>query len=205
MHFNHGDPVFLRYVSPDPGREFDRVQVARVVEDSAERTVLYVAAGSEYRQPAETRKPGSTERNSGGFVTSAWRNWSIIRLMYSGVPYSIWAMYSAESHMFTRWYVNIERPFQRWRRGFDVVDHELDVVVQPDRSWAWKDEDHLQRMVTEGLFTGEQANEFYTHGRDAISRVERVEAPFSEPWPEWRPPTNWEPLRMPADDSEWQN
>lgn len=205
--FQHGDGVVLRYVSPVDGEKFDRAQVAYVVEDSAERTVLFVAAGSSYRQPDQTRKSSVDDQTASGFSTDftdkTWNNWSIIRIMYPGVPYSVWAMYRAQTGEFVRWYVNIEEPFKRTSVGFDVVDFELDVVAGPDLSWSWKDEDHLAKMVSDGIFTKTQASEFREFGLDAIERIEQRTAPFNEPWPQWRPDPSWGPLKMPADDAVW--
>ena len=50
-------------------------------------------------------------------------------------------------------------PFRRTAISFDGRDHALDVVVEPDGSWRWKDEDHLELAVAVGAFTPEEAAE----------------------------------------------
>ncbi len=203
--FKYGDHVILRYVSPDNGEKFDRAQIGYVVEDSEARTVLYISSGSGYRQPERMRKDKLGSDSFGDFTDRTWKNWSTVRVMFPGVPYSVWAMYAAQSGEFTRWYVNIEEPFKRTPIGFDVIDFELDMLVAPDLTWTWKDEDHLANMVQYGIFTAAQAVDFKLYGLDAIGRIERLAPPFNEPWPQWRPDPEWGPLKMPDDDSAWLN
>ncbi len=162
-----------------------------------------MSAGSEYLEPAELRTDGAPVGSAGDFTTKTWRNWSIVRIMYPGIPYSIWAMFASATGEFRRWYVNIERPFARTEIGFDVVDYELDVVAERDLDWEWKDEEHLARMVSEGLFTSAEARQFRSHGLDAVSRIESRSAPFDESWPGWRPPPSWGPLKMPSSEQMW--
>ena len=38
------------------------------------------------------------------------------------------------------WYANFERPFQRTPIGIDTFDLLLDLVIEPDSSYRWKDE-----------------------------------------------------------------
>ena len=199
---NHGDTVILRYSSPRVAREFDRIQVARLLDDSESRTVLFVLAGSEYLHPNPSPDPRAPFLRS-TYENRIWRNWSVVRHMFPGERYSIWAMYRSEDGGFARWYVNIEAPFSRTRSGFETTDHELDIVIESDRTWAWKDEDHLANMVAAGTFTTDEAVAFRQHGLDAIARLQQNDVPFSEPWPNWQPPEDWEPLEMPEWDPRW--
>ena len=42
------------------------------------------------------------------------------------------------------WYVNLQLPFRRTELGFETMDLVLDLIVDPDGSWRWKeDEDEL--------------------------------------------------------------
>jgi hypothetical protein len=48
---------------------------------------------------------------------------------------------------FLRWYANLEAPSVAWRdgatAGLDTSDWDLDVVVEPDRAWRWKDDEEF--------------------------------------------------------------
>ena len=39
------------------------------------------------------------------------------------------------------WYINLQEPFRRNERRFHYMDLMLDVVVDVERRWRWKDED----------------------------------------------------------------
>ncbi len=199
--FDRGDVIVFRYHHPVLGVE--RGAVARVVEDTDDRTIIYISSGSEYRQVIWMGDAPPKPEQVGKFEGKAWWKYDVLRIMYPGVPYSMWAMWYADSGEFAKWYVNIESPLERTEFGFTAVDHELDIVANPDLSWEWKDEAELARMVDVGIFTAEQAEDFRKHGEDAVKRIEERTAPFNEPWPEWRPDPSWGPLKMPEDDSEW--
>ena len=85
---------------------------------------------------------------------------------------------SHSTYEFLGWYVNLEEPWRETPLGFDSTDHLLDVVVDPDRSWRWKDEDHLAQAVEVGLFSQKRADEFRSEGERVIKRIEAWSAPF---------------------------
>jgi hypothetical protein len=68
----------------------------------------------------------------------------------------------------------------------------LDVLVDPDRTWRWKDEDELQTFVDRGVFDAATAERAREEGRRVAAQAERNEPPFSDPWIEWRPDPAWE-------------
>ena len=88
---------------------------------------------------------------------------------------------------FLGWYVNLEEPWRETALGFDTTDHLLDVWIDPDRTWRWKDEDHLAEAVEIGLFTQEKADAVRAEGERAIERVDAWSAPYDEGWERWRP------------------
>ncbi len=178
---------------------------AWVVEDTADRMIVYFPAGTNFRratamseQPELSGKPLPLD-----FETFTWERSDVLRIMYPDVPYSIWPMWRTGTSDLTGWYVNIEMPFVRTEIGFDVMDYELDIVIAPDLSWRWKDEDRLAKLVEHGVFTESRAAEFKEFGLDAVRRIESRAAPFDEPWPDWRPDPNWGPLEMPENDADW--
>ncbi len=166
MYHEPGELVVLRNYHPDLGTE--RGSVARVVEDSSERTVLYIAAGSGYKQVIWTGNAPPEASQVGKFRDGVWSRYSVLRIMYPGVPYSIWKMWRADDGSFVRWYVNLESPFERAQYGFDVIDYELDIVVNPDWTGEWKDEDALARLVEVGVFNRDQSTDFKQYGLGAL-------------------------------------
>lgn len=92
---------------------------------------------------------------------------------------------------FAGWYVNLEDPWRRSPFGFDSTDHLLDIRIGPDRTWRWKDEDHLAEAVEIGLFTAECARAIRAEGERAIARIQAWTIPFDEGWENWRPDPEW--------------
>lgn len=176
-----------------------------VVDDTPERLIGYYAAGTVYRRATYLDDLPEIEGVAlpYEFEDAVWERNDVLRIMYPGVPYSIWPMWPTGTTDLLGWYVNIEMPFERTAIGFDTMDYELDIVIAPDFSWRWKDEDRLAKLVENGVFTETQAKEFKEYGLDALSRLEHRETPFNEPWPQWRPDPSWGPLTMPTDDAVW--
>lgn len=86
------------------------------------------------------------------------------------------------------WYINLETDLERTEAGFEYVDHFLDIVVEPDmQAWRWKDEDELEEAVASGLVTADDAEAFRAEGEQALEQLLRREAPYDEPWEDWRP------------------
>ena len=65
------------------------------------------------------------------------------------------------------------------------------MVVTPELRWQWKDEYHVERQQALGWMTREEATEIRAEGERVIARVEGRDAPFCEPWPDWRPDPAW--------------
>ena len=82
--------------------------------------------------------------------------------------------------------MNLQSPFLRRPYGFDIIDHTLDIVVRPDHTWYWKDEDELALAVERGAFTAVEAAALRREGRDAIAMLEATEGPFADAWTRWQ-------------------
>ncbi len=80
------------------------------------------------------------------------------------------------------WYVNLQLPFRRTELGFETMDLVLDLIVDPDGSWRWKDEDELETWVARGVCEPELAERIRAEGESVLAR-----APWPTGWEEWRP------------------
>ncbi len=93
--------------------------------------------------------------------------------------------------------MNLQSPFTRTALGFDATDDILDIDIEPDHSWSWKDEGELARMVDAQLFTS-RAAEIRAEGMRAIGRAARGQEPFTQEWVQWRPEPSWPIPELPA-------
>jgi predicted RNA-binding protein associated with RNAse of E/G family len=91
------------------------------------------------------------------------------------------------------WYVNLQAPLVVEGDRFDTMDWVLDVVVDPDGTWCWKDEDEFVQAIELGVFDSEAA------GAAVRAEGKRViaERPWPTGWEDWRPPQEWTPLPLP--------
>ena len=96
---------------------------------------------------------------------------------------------------FRGWYFNLQTPLRRTSLGFDLWDQLLDVVVQPDRTWSWKDEDQFAEAVRLGVIGHEEAQAVRAQGELLIKQMDEL---LPTGWEDWLPGTGWPPLVLPA-------
>ena len=122
-----------------------------------------------------------------------WASTHVLRFMREGDEHTVEVFWDTDwNHL--GWYVNLQAPTRIRNRHFDTTDWALDVWVEPDGSWTWKDEDDFVRAQELGVFDAEDAVRIRAEGRRVIA-----ECPWPTGWEDWRPPTDWAPLRLPAD------
>jgi hypothetical protein len=100
---------------------------------------------------------------------------------------------------FLRWYANLEAPSEAWRTGatagLDTSDWDLDVVVEPDRTWRWKDEEEFRaRLTTPEIYWVDDEDRVRRAGKEVIALAEAGEFPFDGTWCDFRPDPAWPPL-----------
>ncbi|WP_231930000.1 DUF402 domain-containing protein [Micromonospora coriariae] len=116
-----------------------------------------------------------------------WQPYRTLMVMPPGAAHSIWWSWGANG-AFAGWYINLEAPVDRWAGGVDVQDHALDVLVAPDRSWVWKDEDEFAAQTGDPLFWDlDDAAQIRAEGERLIACAERGEFPFDGTWCDFQP------------------
>jgi hypothetical protein len=179
-----GDVVALREVW------HGRVWKARpwiVVQDDPDLLVLWIPRGAHTVLPTNELPTGTWGHRASKFRTNA------LRLTRPGGPaHSILLFFDADG-AFDCWYVNLEGPLTRTRVGFDLDDLFLDLLVQPDGSYRWLDEDELELALCAGLISAEDAASARREGERVLA-----EWPFPTGWEDWRPDPRWKPPGLPA-------
>ena len=94
------------------------------------------------------------------------------------------------------WYVNFERPPIWHAAGWDTFDLLVDLVVEPDGTWRWKDEDEYAHGRRLGLIDDAEHRAVQAAREEALALVESRSGLFGEdaagPWlpqPHWPRPT----------------
>lgn len=195
-----GRTVALRWVFRD---RLWGARAATVVADGPERTLLAWGPGSEWWSAHGTGRH-SAERRWELALAGTWdlveRPWTGSRVLFAlepDRPYGIGLFWDADSGAFRNYYVNFQLPYRRSHAGFDSLDLDLDLVVSPDLSWRWKDEDDWAVARTCGALAAE------TIASVEASRVEvlaRVAAGLGDlrGWVGWTPDPAWKPARLRA-------
>jgi hypothetical protein len=178
----------------------------RLVRDDGDFAVLWFPRGTRWKAP--TSPPGRPREENRGerlatcalsgewvFRDAIWDVDNLV-LLRERDWHAVWVSWLPSGEHWG-WYVNLQRPFRRTELGFETMDLVLDVIVDPDRSWRWKDENELETWLRRGVLEPELAEHIRAEGLEVARRAERDEAPFSEPWHEWRPDPAWELPELP--------
>ena len=161
-----------------------RAQACRIVEEAFNRVVLWFPAGGPAKVPAGGRRiPG----NAWELEDTAPTRDSLC-IARRGRHHSIYVFWD-EDGVFSHWYVNFEQPLRRTQLGFDTFDEKLDLIVRPDGSYRWKDEDELEQAAAAGLLDAVAV-------RAEAARV-LEEWPFPVGWEDWRPDPAWPVPQLP--------
>ena len=202
--FSPGEAVVLQEVWRD------RVWAARpmrVARDDGDFVVLWIPRGTRWRAPIDV--PGGEWNGDRGprlaecAASGRWHHrelvWEVdtLQLLRTGDWHAVWVSWRPGFEPWG-WYVNLQQPFRRSGLGFETMDLALDVIVEADRSWRWKDEEELALFVARGAFDAELPERVREEGLRVARKAERDEPPFSERWHEWRPDPGWEIPELPS-------
>ena len=180
-----------------------RVWAARpvtVVRDEGGFAALWFPRGTRWKAPttpegrprAEDRGEWLAECALRGEWTFRDAEWDVdtLKLFFEGAWHAVWVSWLPSGEHWG-WYVNLQRPFRRTELGFETMDMVLDLIVDPDRTWRWKDEDELETWVARGVCEPGLAGQLRAEGLAVARKAERDQPPFSWDWPKWRPDQAW--------------
>lgn len=186
-----------------------------VVEDSAERVVLFHPAGATVENTRYTPLDRRAERVAGReFPPTYDPPLDVLRILPIAAAHAIEVYYAfggQPSPSFIPWAtgdaafrgvkVNLQAPFRRTALGFDTTDNTLDVSIAPDLSWRWKDADQVDARVAAGLTFPEEASAFYDEAHRVIADLEARRGFFTDDlaaWRDWRPDPGWTAPVLPS-------
>jgi hypothetical protein len=166
-----------------------------LVEETPDHVVLFSPIGTVGRRPdfslLDYLEQFRTREWS--HVEHAWREFHRLRITDWGRAHSLSLLWNADWN-FRSWYVDLQEPLRPTLLGFDTQDQALDVVVEPDGSWQWKDEDHLAQLTRLGVFSATESAAIRAEGQRVIA-----ERPWPTGWEDWRPDPTWARPTLPPD------
>lgn len=157
-----------------------------VVADEPDLLALYMPEGSPLRfAPDFFGAPHPWSHKD------RWHGHGVLQLQRPGEMHSVWVFWEGAERKLGAWYVNIQEPFRRSRLGFDTEDLELDIVVSPDGSWRYKDDERLEGWIERGRWTAAEVAEIRSEARRIGGLLENGNRWWSEEWAAWRPDPTW--------------
>lgn len=179
-----------------------------VVDDRTGLLALYTHPNAPYRSASAFR--GNRHSLSldekmtvmiglvGPFEVRISSNNHVLTLTPPRSRHSVWLFWTVDWEL-KFWYVNLQAPIQRTERGIVVQDHVLDIVVKPDMSWSWKDDDEFTELHRRHFFSDQQASSIREEGERMVEAIERVSPPFCDGWENWRADPEWTVPEIPVD------
>jgi hypothetical protein len=162
-------------------------QAVVVVEDSGELLALYVAEGSELAYP-DGDWPGGRHPWHG---KDRWRGHGVLQLQRPDEAHAVWLFWRGPKRALAFWYVNLQAPFRRTRAGIDTMDHELDIVIEPNGRWRFKDEELLDEWIRLGRWTEAEVAAIRAEGARVAAELEAGRRWWSDSWAGWEPDPAW--------------
>jgi len=155
----------------------------RVVADDGDRFALYLARGTEGVLMGRDADDRYLERwmSDEPAHRHVWQRHHVLSLTRRGDAHSLWHFWDEEWN-FLCWYVQLQAPVVETVHGLDTMDHALDIVIDPDGTPHWKDEDDFAEAQALGVFTPDQAAAVRAEGERVIAA-----RPWPTGWEDWRP------------------
>jgi protein associated with RNAse G/E len=122
----------------------------------------------------------------------------VLMFMWPEKYYSCWLFWNGDTSQFGCYYVNFQLPYLRSRTGFDTLDLDLDIVVNPDYTWAWKDEDEYQEGIADGGIRAEWVERIEQSQPEVFEMIRARSRPMDGSWINWKPDPAWYAPALPA-------
>jgi hypothetical protein len=206
VRFAPGRQVLYRNVD---GPRMACVRPCRVISDDERGLLLWLARGSAVVVEQSVDGRGIRDmpfaewiRQEHENVMDSWRGPGLLKFVPPVGDHSVW-FFRDDDGTFKNWYVNLEYGALRWDdgtvAGIDVIDQDLDIVVRPDRSWEWKDEEEFgERLSFSDHYWVRDEQTVRAEGRRLIKIIEAGGFPFDGTWTDFQPDPSWlVPLTVP--------
>ncbi|MXY20929.1 MAG: DUF402 domain-containing protein [Dehalococcoidia bacterium] len=181
-----------------------------VVKDVSEYLALYTHPNAPYRSgvikdrysmPVSQRIDVYMEMLDPGtshLEESVSGDYHVLTLTPPNSWHSVWLFWTSDWRLET-YYVNFQAPIRRTSCCILVRDYALDIAVEPNMAWSWKDADEFEELIGRGFFTESQISSIRTEADRTVRAIENRESPFSGAWKDWRPDTEWPVPEVPDD------
>ena len=192
------------------GQGIGTARPVTVVDDLPSHIALYSHPGAPIvtRGVENRRSLGLSERidlmvqmldpNEGEFRVATSSDNHVLTITPRDSWHSVMLFWSSD-WQFKIWYVNLQSPLRRVRHGVQLHDYVLDIVVNPDMSWTWKDVEEFEELVARGFLGVDHVSSIRAEAARLVRTIGSVEPPFCDGWEDWRPDRSWPIPQLPKD------
>jgi protein associated with RNAse G/E len=196
------------------GIAHNRVWIAHavtVVEDTPDLLVTYLQPGAHCKVPHGLIERKYTpnldglsrwdEQDSREWKLDDWR-WQhrhVLILMPPEAYYAVYWFWSTDFIEFEGWYVNFQLPFHKTEWSIDTLDLEIDLIIDPDGVWRWKDEPEYLTGVRRGSIPAVVASRVEDAREEILMLFSNGSPFFDRKWLSWQPEPDWEIPQLPPD------
>ena len=164
-----------------------------VVDDAEDLLVLYMPEDGPLRFPPEDffggRHPWSGR--------DRWHGHGVLQLQRPGEMHAVWVFWDGPEREHTAWYVNVQEPFRRSSIGVDTQDLELDLVIERDGSWTFKDDEKMESWIERGRWTRDEVAAIRAEGARVAAELDAGHRWWSDEWAAWTPDPAWPAPQIP--------
>jgi len=199
--WNYGDIVSWRGIFRN---RVWHAQTVIIVEDSQNETVVALLPETECMAPEGYLQGKQSDKRRWNFKDKYWEleryNWRTNRLLILLQPnnfYSTMYFWDDATNEFLCYYMNFQLPFRRSISGIDTLDLDLDLIINPDFSFEWKDEKDYQMAIEHEIISPEWIQGIDNAKSDIFDRFEKRQYPYDGSWLAWMPNPNWMPPKLP--------
>jgi hypothetical protein len=177
-----------------------------VVDDTPDCLWLWMPPGCVRKVPdGEPADPASRKdrmianlrRGTWGYIDHVWEGATLVAVR-PGDWYATWCSWHPDGALWG-YYVNLQMPYRRTDIGIETMDLMLDVTVEPDLTWQWKDEDEFATCLELGLYSDQLGTHVRAEAERAIGDLEARRWPYDGSFAAQRPAQPWSIPVLPDD------
>jgi hypothetical protein len=168
-----------------------------LIDESPDQVISLLPPGTVCKAPVAYGREGYVQQllqpfeEIGDYV---WHTRRSLMLAQRDAAHTLSLHWDHASGAFLGWYVNLQEPMRPTRIGYDTFDQMLDIWIEPDLTWRWKDWDELVEAEEVGLFTRYEAEAIRAEGQRVIDSLDTL---LPTGWENWNPDPTWPLPRLP--------
>ncbi len=173
-----------------------------VVEDGPAETILLLRPGAQCAYPEgygrwkdvgeyKREKWHETKHSSTALRELAWQTNRVLMFLEPEKYYSCCLFWDQATDQFNCYYINFQLPYWRSHCGFDTLDLELDIVIDPQYNWKWKDVEDYQESIREGGIHVDWVKSIEQSQAEVFDRINQRRYPLDGSWLNWVPDPTW--------------